>query len=275
VSTANGLEHGARAVTPGWRVAPWPRRASHVVARNLVVYRRAWPVLVTGFAEPVFYLLGIGLGLGGLVGRLAFAGHELTYARFVAPGMLASAAMNGAILDSTYNLFFKLKVEKTYEAVLATPLSVPDVALGELGWAVMRGAAYSAAFLAVAAAMGLVGSAWALMCVPAATLVSFAFGAVGMLATSFMRSWQDLDSVTLALVPLFLFSGTFYPVGVYPSWLATIVGWTPLYQGVVLERGLQTGFVSLALVPRAAYLAALGALALGLATRRLRSFLAS
>ncbi len=154
---------------------------------------------MTGFAEPVFYLLGLGLGLGGLVGRLAFAGHDLTYARFAVPGMLAGAAMNGAILDSTYNLFFKLKVEKTYEAVLATPLSVPDVALGELGRAVIRGAAYPAALLAVAAAMGLVGSAWALARVRAATLVSFAFGAVGMLATSFMRSWQDLDSVALAL----------------------------------------------------------------------------
>jgi len=232
-------------------------------------------VLATGFLEPVFYLLGIGVGLGGLVGRLGFDGHLLRYPEYVAPGLLASAAMNGAILDSTYNLYFKLKVAKTYEAVLATPLSVADVAVGELWWAVMRGAGYSAAFLSVMAVAGFVVSPWALACVPAAALVSFAFAATGMAATSFMGSWQDLDTVMLALVPLFLFSGTFYPLGVYPGWLATVVECTPLYQGVVLERSLDTGLVSPALVLRAAYLAVMGAGALAFATRRLRALLAS
>jgi lipooligosaccharide transport system permease protein len=254
---------------------PSPRRARHVLGRNLVIYRRAWPLLATGVLEPLFYLLSIGLGLGHLVGRVDFAGHELAYKQFVAPALLAAAAMNGAILDTTYNLYYKLKIAKTYEGVLATPLSTADVALGEIGWAVARGAAYSATFLGVMAALGLVPSPWGLCCVPAAALVAYAFAATGMAATSYMRSWQDLDVVALALVPMFLFSATFYPLTAYVGWLAVVVQCTPLYQGVLLARSLDIGTVGWSLALNAAYLVVMGLAAMVITGRRLERLLAA
>ncbi len=139
--------------------------------------------------------------------------------------------MNGAIFDSTFGIFFKLKIAKTYDAVLATPLGVRDVAIGELTWSLIRGTLYSIAFLVVMAALGLVASFWAVLCLPAAMLVSFAFGGVGMFGTCYMRSWQDFDLISLAIVPLFLFSGVFYPLSLYPSWLRLVVTFTPFTRG--------------------------------------------
>ena len=155
--------------------------------------------------------------------------------------------MNGAIFDATFGIFFKLKIAKTYDAVLATPLGVRDVAIGELAWSLIRGTVYSFAFLIVMAALGLIASLWALACLPAAMLVSFAFGGIGMFGTCYMRSWQDFDLVSLAIVPLFLFSGVFYPLSLYPGWLRIVVTLTPLYQGVALLRGLDTGVLGPAL----------------------------
>ena len=251
------------------RLAIGRGRARLLVERNVVAYRRGWIFLVSGFFEPLFYLLSIGLGLNHLVGHLAIGGRSIPYTDYVAPGLLASSAMNGAIFDATFGIFFKLKIAKTYDAVLATPLGVRDVAVGELAWSLIRGSVYSFAFLVVMAALGLIASFWALACLPAAMLVSFAFGAVGMFATCYMRSWQDFDLVSLAIVPLFLFSGVFYPLSLYPDWLRIVVTLTPLYQGVALLRGLDTGVLGPALLVHACYLGCLGVIGLAGASRRL------
>ncbi len=245
------------------------RRARRLVERNLLVYRRGWIYLVSGFFEPLFYLLSIGLGLSSLVGPLHVDGRLVPYTAFVAPGLLASAAMNGAVFDSTFGMYFKLKIAKTYDAVLATPLSVGDVALGELGWTLLRAGSYAAAFMVVMAALGYVVSPWALLGYPVAVLISFAFAAVGMAATSYMRSWQDFDMVSLAILPLFLFSATFYPLTVYPGWLQLLVRLTPLYQGVALERACNLGVFSWAVAGHVAYLAAMGTAGLLVTARRL------
>jgi hypothetical protein len=142
------------------------RGSLHLVERHALVYRRTWLVLASGVAEPLFYLLSIGVGLGGLVGPV----NGLSYAAFVAPALLASASMNGALFDSTFNVFFRLKYEKLYDAALATPMRAADVALGEISWALLRGGLYAVAFLVVMAAMGLIHSAWALAALPAALL---------------------------------------------------------------------------------------------------------
>ncbi|MGO9583258.1 MAG: ABC transporter permease [Acidimicrobiales bacterium] len=244
-------------------------RARRLVARNVVAYRRGWIFLVSGFFEPLFYLLSIGLGLNHLVGHLANSGRSIPYTDYVAPGLLASSAMNGAIFDSTFGIFFKLKIAKTYDAVLATPLGVRDVAIGELTWSLIRGTVYSVAFLAVMAALGLVDSWWAVLCLPGAMLVSFAFGGIGMFGTCYMRSWQDFDLISLAIMPLFLFSGVFYPLSQYPEWLRVLVTVTPLYQGVALLRGLDTGAIGPVLVVHACYLGLLGLVGLVGASRRL------
>ncbi|MGD0943527.1 MAG: ABC transporter permease [Acidimicrobiales bacterium] len=250
-------------------LGPARGRARRLVARNVVAYRRGWIFLVSGFFEPLFYLLSIGLGLNHLVGHLELSGRSIPYTDYVAPGLLASSAMNGAIFDSTFGIFFKLKIAKTYDAVLATPLGVRDVAIGELTWSLIRGTIYSIAFLAVMAALGLVASWWAVLCLPAAMLVSFAFGGMGMFGTCYMRSWQDFDLISLAIMPLFLFSGVFYPLSLYPEWVRVLVTVTPLYQGVALLRGLDTGAIGPVLLVHACYLGFLGLVGLVGASRRL------
>ncbi|MHB8219904.1 MAG: ABC transporter permease [Acidimicrobiales bacterium] len=249
------------------------RRARRIVERNVVVYRRGWLYLVSGFFEPFFYLLSIGVGLNRLVGAIPVAGHTVAYTSFVAPGLLASAAMNGAIFDSTFNIFFKLKIAKTYDAILSTPLGAGDVALGELTWALLRGGLYSGAFLCVMAGLGYTISPWVILCFPSAILVSFAFSAVGMAGTTYMRSWQDFDMVSLAIIPLFLFSATFFPLTVYPGWLQVVVECTPLYQGVALLRGFDLGMFDWALLGHAAYLAIMGSVGLRVTARRLAALL--
>ena len=159
--------------------------------------------------------------------------------------------MNGAIYDSTFGVFFLLKYAKVYDAILATPMRAADVALGQIGWALIRGSLYAFAFMLVMLAMGLLQSGWAVLALPAAILTGFAFAAAGMAATTFMRSWQDFEFVMLVSLPMFLFSTTFYPLSVYPRALQVVVECTPLYQAITLIRGLTLGVVGPALlVPR-------------------------
>lgn len=272
---------GAGGWPPGPGGAGWLRvrrvasqRSLLMVERSIMVYRRTWPVLVSGLFEPLFYLLSVGVGLGALVGKVAGpGGRPIGYADFVAPGMLAAASMNGAIFDATFNVFFKLKYEKLYDAVLATPMTVGNIALGEITWALLRGAFYAAAFLVVMAAGGLIHSAWAVLALPGAVLIGFAFGATGMAATCYMRSWQDFDFITMAMVPMFLFSATFYPLAVYPGPLRIVVEWTPLYQGVALLRGLTLGAVGPGLLGNAAYLLLMGLAGRAVTARRLSALL--
>ena len=241
--------------------------------RNFLTYRRGWWIFLTGFLEPVFYLFSIGVGVGKLVGSFEVAGQPVPYAEFVAPGMLAASALNGALLDSTFNMFFKLKYQKLYDQILATPLTTHQVAVGELTWCLLRSGIYSAGFLVVMWADGLVHSWVAVLALPAALLVGFAVAAVGMALTSCMRSWQDFELVTLVTVPMFLFSATFFPLSTYPSWLQGVVEVTPLYRGVVLCRELTTGNVTAASAISVVYLLVMGAVGLWVVGRRLERLL--
>lgn len=237
--------------------------------RNFLAYRRAWYIFATGFLEPLLYLFSIGVGVGALVGDFSFNGQSVPYAEFVAPGMLAASAMNGSVLDSTFNFFFKLKYNKLFDQMLATPLTTLDIARGELSWSLLRGGTYSAGFLLVMLGMGLVSSWWAVLVVPAALLIGAAFGAVCMALTTWMRSWQDFELVTLATLPMFLFSATFFPVSAYPGAVRWVVEATPLYRGVVLCRELTTGTVTWDSAVSVAYLAVMVVVGLLLCRRRL------
>jgi lipooligosaccharide transport system permease protein len=250
------------------------RRSARLIERNLYVYRHTWLIIVSGFFEPLFYLLGIGFGLGALIGTIPGpGGQEISYQLFVAPALLATAAMNGAISESTFNFFFKLNYNKTFASILSTPLSPGDIALGELGWALIRGGLYSIGFLGIMAVFGLIVSPWVILAFPAALLVGFAFGAVGMAATSFMRTWQDFDLIQLIVLPMFLFSGTFYPITAYPPALQTFVEITPLYQGVDLIRSLTVGYISPILLVHVVYLTIMGVIGLVITSRRLDKLL--
>jgi lipooligosaccharide transport system permease protein len=162
---------------------------------------------------------------------------------------------------------------KTYEGVLATPLGIRDVALGELIYALMRGAIYAVGFVVVMLAMGLIASWWALLAVPAAILVGAAFAAVGLIGVTFMRSWPDFALIELVTLPLFLFSATFVPLADYPPAAQWIVPLTPLYHGVELLRALTLGTVSWATLGHVAYLAVMTVVGLAIADRRLERLL--
>ena len=269
----NAAPSGAVRAAPGVPMATWGVRPARMIERNFVAYRRAWVAFVTGFAEPILYLLSIGVGVGQLVGNVDGPGGGVSYQAFVAPGLLAVAAMNGAIFDTTFNFFIKFKYGRLYDSVLATPMRPSDVAAGEVAWALIRSGIYAAVFLLTMLALGLVESPWAVLAVPVASLVGFAFGGTGLALTTYMRSWADFDYINLALTPMFLFSATFFPLDRYPDALAWVVRLTPLYQGVALERGLILGHLDVTLVVHAAYLAAMGAVSVRIAGRRLTGLL--
>ncbi len=244
-----------------------------LVERNYIVYRQAWKLFLTGFLEPVFYLLSIGIGVGALIDTFEFNGQPIPYAEFVAPGMLAASAFNGALLDSTFNVFFKLKYEKLYDQMLATPLRTVDIARGEILWGQLRGGSYSAAFLVVMAALGYLHTWTALLALPAALLIGFAFSSVFMAVTTWMTSWQDFDKVTLVQVPMFLFSATFFPITTFDGWIRWVVEVTPLYRGVVLCRELTTGSITWASGVSVLYLVVMGVIGLLVVRRRLDTLL--
>lgn len=164
----------------------------HVVERDMLAYRRQWMIFLTGFVEPLLYLLSIGVGVGALVGSVHVGGQTVDYDTFVAPGLLAVAAMNGSVFDTTFNFFFKFKYARSFDAMLATPLRATDVALGELSWALLRGSIYAAAFLVTMALLGLVESPWGILCLPAAMLIGFASAGAGMAATTFYAVLRGL-----------------------------------------------------------------------------------
>ncbi len=250
------------------------RRARHVLERNFRVYRHSWLVVFSGFFEPLFYLFSMGIGLSELVGDVAGPGGvEVSYTAFIAPALLASSAMNGAVFESTMNIFFKLKYGKIYDAMLATPLRPGDIAVGEIGWSLIRGALYATGFLIVMTAMGLMLSPYGILALPAALLIGFAFAAVGMAATTFMRNWQDFDLITLVTMPLFLFSATFFPIERYPEWLQYVARLSPLYHGVELIRGLTLGVLDWSMLGHVAYLAVMGVAGAAVAARRVAKLL--
>ena len=255
------------------RIVPFGSYAGRpwvLLERSALVYRRGWLIIFSGFFEPLFYLLSFGSGLGKLVGGVtAPNGHPLTYAQYIAPALLASSAMNGAIADSTMNVFFKLKFAKLYDGMLASSLGVLDVALGEIGWAVSRGGLYAIGFVLVMLAMHLVLSPWALLLIPAALGIGFGFAAVGMAVTTYLRSWQDLQLVTLVTLPMFLFSGTFYGLSAYPPWLRFVVECLPLNHAVVLMRSLAVGDIHVGLLWHLGYFVVMAILGLRLTARRL------
>lgn len=249
-------------------------RAAAMTSRNATLFRSARSysmLLISGFAEPIFYLLLIGWGVGSLIGGMTLSdGRHVSYLSYVAPALLAFTAMSGALAETTTNFFGKLRYQRQYEAVLNTPLTPGDVAFGELGWAMLRGLLYCTAFLVVMVTLGATTPLRALAAVPVVVLVGLAFGALGMAISSFMRSWQDLDYIIAVEFAFFLFSATFVPLQAYPTALQVVVRATPLYQGVQILRGISLGAPSWSLLGNASYLVVLTVVTMAISTRRIR-----
>jgi lipooligosaccharide transport system permease protein len=246
-------------------------RSRRLVQRNLLVYKRGWMVIFSGFFEPLFYLLGIGYGLGTLVGGVQLAdGRTITYAAFVAPALLATASMNGAIAESIFNVFFKLNFSKTYDAILATPLGIREIAVGEMLWSLFRGTLYVIAFVLVMIGMGLVISPLLFLVIPTSILIGASFSAACLAASAYLRTVQDFDlPMGLVVMPMFLFSGTFFPISLYPQPIQLAMELTPLFHAVGLLRGLATGLLGWHELWDLAYLVAFGAISMWIALNRL------
>ena len=244
-----------------------------VIARGLLATRSSnWLIVLSGFFEPVFYLLSLGIGLGALVGSVSTTtGQPVSYAAFIAPALLAVSAMNGAIFDSTWNVFFKMQYAKLYEGMLATSLGPLDVALGEIFLALLRGAVYATGFLIVMQVLGLNRSWTAILAIPAVLLIAFGFASLGMAVTSYMKTFQQMDWINFVMLPMFLFSATFYPLSVYPQTIQWLIQALPLWHGVELVRGLTTGSLSVAMLGHVLYYAVMVAVGLVFTTRRLRA----
>jgi lipooligosaccharide transport system permease protein len=206
-------------------------------------YKRTWRSSVTtSFLYPVLYLAAMGVGLGTLVNRHSHTVGGVTYLQFIAPGLLAATAMQVAGNESMYPVLAAIKWVGTYLAMLASPLRVVDVLLGHLGWIVVRLVLVGTIYLAVMAAFGTTLSLFAIAALPAAVLTGLAFAAP---ISAFAAGQQNDTGFTtiyrFGLIPLFLFSGTFFPVSQLPGWLQPIADATPLYHGVALCRALTLG----------------------------------
>lgn len=244
-----------------------------VVARGLLAAKSStWAVMISGFVEPVLYLLAMGIGLGSMIGAVhGPGGHTISYAAYIAPALLAVSAMNGAVYDSTWNVFFKMNFAKLYEGMLNTSLGPLDVAVGEISLALLRGGIYAAGFTVVMAALGLITSPWAVLLVPAAVLIAFGFASFGMGITSFMKTFQHMDWINFVMLPMFLFSATFYPIAVYPHWVQVIVEIMPLWHGVELLRDISAGVFGPAMLGHAAYYVGMIVAGMVLTTTRLKA----
>jgi lipooligosaccharide transport system permease protein len=249
-------------------------RPDRLVERHLMIYRHSPAVLLADIFEPLLYLVSIGVGIGQLVGHISGLGDRtVSYSQFVAPALLATAAMNGAMNETTFNMLRNLKIDRIYDAILGTPMTVYDVAVGEVCWALLRGALVTTGFLVVIATLGLAHSPWILLAIPAAALIGFAFASAGLVVSTYVRGWQDFGYVQLVMLPMFLFSTTFYPLDVYPRPVRLIVECLPLFQSIQLIREPALGNVGVHSLVPVLYLALMGLLGLAVARRRLEGAL--
>ena len=255
------------------RGAPAAGSPLRVVQRNLMVYRRTWRgSVLLSFVQPLLFLSAMGLGLGGMFSAQDTAElGGVSYVHFLAPGLLAAACMQIAGFECTWAILGKISWRRNYEAMLATPLSVRDLVLGELGWMALRFTAVAGAFMIVITLFGIPSSPVAILALPAAVLTGLAFAAVLIAFSATQKNDSGFAAIfRFVLNPLFLFSGTFFPVARLPDTVEWLAVATPLYHGVEVVRALTLGGIDLpAMGGHLAYLVAFTAVGVYLADRAL------
>ncbi len=234
------------------------RRFIRVWQRNLDVFLSLWHSEAPGFVvEPIIILLAMGLGLGAYVGLV----DGQKYIEFVTPGIIASYAMFSASFECTYGTFVRMEYQKTFDAIVATPLSVEDVTAGEIFWGATRSLMTGTAILAIAAAFQLVHSPWALFIPIVSFLEGLMFAAIAILFTSIVPSMYSFNYyISLFITPMFYFSGVFFPLSAFPEIVQNLSLIVPLTPVVHLTRALINGEFHLDLLWALAFIVALTAL---------------
>ncbi|HEX6585237.1 MAG TPA: ABC transporter permease [Solirubrobacterales bacterium] len=249
-------------------MVPVPRLAAAIWMRNARVFSKLWRgALLPTFLDPFLYLLALGFGLGTYVATI----NGIPYKEFIAPGLIASAAMWSSAFETTYNVYFRMNELRLYDNVLSTPVEVQDVVAGDLAWSASRSTVYGVVVLVVVSAFGLVSSGWAVLIPPFVALGGLCFSVIGYTFTALIPK-IDLYSYffTLGITPMFLFSGIFFPFNELPGWVEVVAWFMPLYHLVEITRGLATGPEIVDIALNSAWLAAVSAALFVVPVRALR-----
>lgn len=234
------------------------RRFVRVWQRNLVVYRRIWKInFLPPIFEPLLYLLAFGVGLSVFIEQVPYRGAQISYVQFIAPSLLSVNMMYNAFFETTYASFVRMYYQKTFDAILATPLSLEEVITGEIVWGATKAVIATALMLAVVSGFGLVRYPEGLLILPLAFLGGMAFGSVGMVFTGILASIDLFNlPIFLFITPMFLFGGTFFPLDNLPLWAQQLATAFPLTHLVSIARDLAMGIVGRSMLWSLAYLAA-------------------
>jgi lipooligosaccharide transport system permease protein len=251
---------------------PLSLRFIRVWQRHLTAYRRSWKIsFIPPLLEPLFYLLAFGVGLSGLVGNIRYQGEELSYVRFIAPALIAITIMNSAFFENTYSSFVRMYYYRTFDAMMATPLTVEEIITGEIVWGATKSVIATALMMAVLSVFGLIRYPEGLLLIPLAFLGGIAFGAAGMICTAIVPNIDLLNlPVFLFITPMFLFAGTFFPLENLPLWAQWTAAAMPLTHLVNLARGFSCGRIGASDLTGLAYLAVFAAAVFPMALHRMR-----
>jgi lipooligosaccharide transport system permease protein len=219
------------------------RRFLRVWQRNLTVYRKSWKIsFIPPFLEPLFYLIAFGIGMSGLVGNIRYQGAEISYVQFIAPAIIGMSIMYNSFFETTYASFVRMYYQKTFDAIMATPLSLEEVITGEIVWGATKSVIAAAIMLIVISFFGLLHYPTSLLILPLAFLGGIAFGSIGMFFTGICANIEMFNlPVFLFVTPMFLFSGTFFPLDNLPRWAQQVALIFPLTHLTNLARSLSLG----------------------------------
>ena len=232
------------------------RRFLRVWQRNLKVYRKSWKIsFIPPFLEPLFYLIAFGVGLSGLVGNIRYQGSEISYMSFIAPALIGVSIMYNSFFETTYASFVRMYYQKTFDAMLATPLSLEEVITGEIVWGATKSLIAAAIMMGVISFFGLIRFPGGLLILPLSVLGGLAFGSIGMFFTGIVTNIEMFNlPVFLFVTPMFLFSGTFFPLENLPHWAQQAACLFPLTHLANLARAFSIGQIHLSLLWEIGYL---------------------
>jgi lipooligosaccharide transport system permease protein len=231
-------------------------RLFRVWQRNLIVYMQSWKVRsLPPLLEPIFYLVAFGIGLGSLVGGVRYAGEEISYPRFIAPALIAITVMNNAFFENSYASFVRMYYQKTFDAMMTTPLTVQEIIAGEILWGATKALIATAIMMAAISVFGLIRFPEGLLLLPLAFLGGMAFGGAGMICTALVPNIEIFNlPIFLFITPMFLFGGTFFPLENLPDWAQITAVFLPLTHLVNLSRACAIGRFNASIITGIAYL---------------------